>query len=49
VTFEQFAVARLPSVLRYAVVLTGDRDLAQDVVQEVLAQRAVWRRRPRVG
>jgi hypothetical protein len=45
VTFEQFAVARLPSLLRYAVVLTGDRDLAQDVVQEVLARAHVkWRR-----
>lgn len=45
VTFEQFAVARLPSLLRYAVVLTGDRDLAQDVVQEVLARTQVkWKR-----
>lgn len=45
VTFEQFAVARLPSLLRYAVVLTGDRDLAQDVVQEVMARAQVkWRR-----
>jgi RNA polymerase sigma-70 factor (sigma-E family) len=45
VTFEQFAVARLPSLLRYAVVLTGDRDLAQDVVQEVLARAQVrWKR-----
>jgi RNA polymerase sigma-70 factor (sigma-E family) len=45
VTFEQFAVARLPSLLRYAVVLTGDPDLAQDVVQEVLARTQVrWRR-----
>src|SRR5690349_24375033 len=45
VTFEQFAVARLPSLLRYAVVLTGDRDLAQDVVQEVLARAHIrWRR-----
>ena len=45
VTFEQFAVARLPSLLRYAVVLTGNRDLAQDVVQEVLARAQVrWRR-----
>ncbi|WP_045746300.1 MULTISPECIES: SigE family RNA polymerase sigma factor [Actinoplanes] len=44
-TFEQFAMARLPSLLRYAVVLTGDRDLAQDVVQEVLARTQVkWRR-----
>ncbi|CAA9267255.1 MAG: RNA polymerase sigma-E factor [uncultured Blastococcus sp.] len=29
---------RLPALLRYAVVLTGDRELAQDVVQEVLAR-----------
>ncbi|GIF14537.1 SigE family RNA polymerase sigma factor [Actinoplanes teichomyceticus] len=44
-TFEQFAMARLPSLLRYAVVLTGDRYLAQDVVQEVLARAHVrWRR-----
>jgi RNA polymerase sigma-70 factor (sigma-E family) len=44
VTFEQFAIARLPSLLRYAVVLTGDRELAQDVVQEVLARAQVrWR------
>lgn len=45
VTFEQFAMARLPSLLRYAVVLTGDRELAQDVVQEVLARAQVrWKR-----
>lgn len=38
-------MARLPSLLRYAVVLTGDHDLAQDVVQEVLARAQVrWRR-----
>ncbi|MFF5076205.1 sigma factor-like helix-turn-helix DNA-binding protein [Actinoplanes sp. NPDC000266] len=44
-TFEQFAMARLPSLLRFAVVLTGDRDLAQDIVQEVLARvQARWRR-----
>jgi RNA polymerase sigma-70 factor (sigma-E family) len=41
VTFSEFAAARLPSLLRYAVVLTGDRDLAQDVVQEVLAKAQV--------
>ena len=40
-TFEEFAAARLPGLLRYAVVLTGDRDLAQDVVQEVLARAQV--------
>jgi RNA polymerase sigma-70 factor (sigma-E family) len=45
VTFEAFALARLPSLLRYAVVLTGDHDLAQDVVQEVMARAQVrWRR-----
>ncbi len=45
VTFEQFALARLSSLLRYAVVLTGDHELAQDVVQEVLARAQVkWRR-----
>ncbi|GAA0461452.1 RNA polymerase [Paractinoplanes deccanensis] len=44
-TFEQFAMARLPSLLRFAVVLTGDRELAQDIVQEVLARaQARWRR-----
>ncbi|WP_305782366.1 SigE family RNA polymerase sigma factor [Symbioplanes lichenis] len=44
-TFEQFAMARLPSLLRYAVVLTGDRELGQDVVQEVLARAQLkWRR-----
>ena len=37
-TFEEFAVARLPAVLRFAGVLTGDRALAEDVVQEVLVR-----------
>jgi RNA polymerase sigma factor (sigma-70 family) len=33
------------SLLRYARVLTGDRDLAQDVVQEVLAKaQARWKK-----
>jgi len=36
VTFEEFAAARLPALVRFAVVLTGDRGLAEDVVQEVL-------------
>jgi len=44
VTFEQFISTRLPGLLRQAVVLTGDRELAQDVVQEVLARAQVkWR------
>ena len=34
--FEEFAAHRLPAVLRFAAVLTGDRAQAEDVVQEVL-------------
>ena len=42
-TFEEFAAARLPAVLRFAGVLTGDRALAEDVVQEVLIRvHARW-------
>lgn len=42
--FEEFAAARLPALLRYATVLTGDRELARDVVQEVLTRTLVrWR------
>ncbi|MBV8932112.1 MAG: SigE family RNA polymerase sigma factor, partial [Kutzneria sp.] len=44
-TFEEFAAARLPAVLRFAGVLTGDRALAEDVVQEVLIRvHARWAR-----
>jgi RNA polymerase sigma-70 factor (sigma-E family) len=44
-SFEEFAAARLPALLRYAVLLTGDRELARDVVQEVLVRALVkWRR-----
>ena len=44
VTFEEFATARLQALLRYAAALTGDRELAQDVVQEVLARAQLrWR------
>jgi Sigma-70 region 2 len=35
-TFEEFADVRLPALLRFAGVLTGDRALAEDVVQEAL-------------
>jgi RNA polymerase sigma-70 factor (sigma-E family) len=35
-TFEEFAAARLPAVLRFAAVLAGDRALAEDLAQEVL-------------
>ena len=37
-TFEEFAATRLPAVLRFAAALTGDRGLAEDVVQEVLVR-----------
>ena len=41
--FEEFAAARLPAVLKFAAVLTGDRGLAEDVVQEVLIRaNARW-------
>jgi RNA polymerase sigma-70 factor (sigma-E family) len=36
--FERFARAELPRLLRYAVMLTGERDLAQDLVQDVLVK-----------
>lgn len=34
--FDEFARAELPRLLRYAVLLTGDRELAADVVQDTL-------------
>ncbi|WP_433203902.1 SigE family RNA polymerase sigma factor [Dactylosporangium sp. CS-047395] len=43
--FEEFAQARLPALLRYAALLSGDRELARDLVQEVLTRALVrWRR-----
>lgn len=45
VTFAEFAATRLAGLSRYAVVLTGDRDLAQDIVQDVLARAQLrWSR-----
>jgi RNA polymerase sigma-70 factor (sigma-E family) len=35
-TFEEFTATRLVALLGYAAVLTGERGLAEDVVQEVL-------------
>src|SRR3954447_16746114 len=35
-TFDEFVSTKLAALLRFAVVLTGDRGLAEDVVQEVL-------------
>lgn len=44
-TFEEYAAWRLPALLRYAAVLTGDRDLAQDIVQEVMGRAQLrWRK-----
>ena len=41
--FEDFAAARLPAVLKFAAVLTGDRSMAEDVVPEVLIRaNARW-------
>jgi RNA polymerase sigma-70 factor (sigma-E family) len=41
--FEEFMAVRLPALLRYAAVLTGDRDLAQDVVQDAMVRaHARW-------
>ncbi len=45
--FDEFAAARLPAVLRFAGVLTGDRGLAEDVVQEVLIR--AHKRWPQIG
>jgi RNA polymerase sigma-70 factor (sigma-E family) len=43
--FEEFAAARLSALLRFAGVLTGDRALAEDVVQDVLVRaHARWRK-----
>lgn len=43
--FEEFAAARLPALLRYAVLLSGDREDARDIVQEVLIKALLrWRR-----
>lgn len=37
-TFEQFAQARLPALLRYAAALTDDREQSRDIVQEVMVR-----------
>ena len=43
--FQDFAAARLPALLRYAKLLTGDGHEAEDLVQEVLTKAlARWRR-----
>jgi DNA-directed RNA polymerase specialized sigma24 family protein len=37
-TFEEFASAQLPAVLRFAAALTGDRAAAEDLAQQVLTR-----------
>ncbi|MGI8722676.1 MAG: SigE family RNA polymerase sigma factor [Geodermatophilaceae bacterium] len=45
VDFEEFAVERLPSLTRYAIMLTGCRELAEDLVQDALVKaNAKWKR-----
>jgi len=44
-TFEEFAAERLPGLLRFAAILTGDRALAEDLAQEVLIRaHSRWRK-----
>lgn len=44
-TFEEFAVARLPALLAFATVLSGQRATAEDIAQEVLIRaHAKWDR-----
>ncbi|MEV4627411.1 SigE family RNA polymerase sigma factor [Micromonospora sp. NPDC049523] len=45
VTYADFADTRLTALLRYAVLLTGDPHLAQDLVQETMVRVQLnWRR-----
>lgn len=45
VTYDEFVVARLQPLLRYAVMLTGDPHLAEDLVQETMVRvQLKWRR-----
>ncbi|GAB2944240.1 SigE family RNA polymerase sigma factor [Micromonospora polyrhachis] len=44
-TYEEFVDSRLTALLRYAVMLTGDPHLAQDLVQETMVRvQLKWRR-----
>lgn len=45
VDFDAFVAGRLPSLVRYAAMLTGSRELAEDVVQDALVKtHSKWRR-----
>jgi RNA polymerase sigma-70 factor (sigma-E family) len=47
--FEEFAAARSPALLRYAMLLSHDPEQARDLVQEVLTRTLVkWNRIERV-
>ena len=46
-TFEEFAAARMPAVLKFAAVLAGDRATAEDLAQEVLIR--AYSRWDRIG
>lgn len=49
-TFEEFVTARGGSLLRFALMLTGDRHQAEDLVQSVLAKAYVrWARVAAMG
>ncbi|WP_117215321.1 SigE family RNA polymerase sigma factor [Allorhizocola rhizosphaerae] len=44
-TYEDFVGTRLQALMRYAVMLTGDPHLAQDLVQETMVRAQLkWRR-----
>jgi RNA polymerase sigma-70 factor (sigma-E family) len=45
--YENFVRAQLPRLLRYATMLTGEREQAADLVQDVLVK--VYRRWPRIS
>jgi RNA polymerase sigma-70 factor (sigma-E family) len=46
-TFEEFAATRMPGVLRFAAVLTGDLATAEDLAQDVLIR--AYSRWDRIG
>ena len=48
-SFEEYVAARLPALPRYAVLLTGDPHLAEDLVQDVLIRAQGRTRDPLVN
>ena len=44
-TYEEFVDVRLAALARYAIILTGDRETAQDLVQETMVRvQLQWRK-----